>query len=110
MCEKSDHQVKAGLSAVGVALIALLTQAVVVHAQTSLSRSADTSSSEGSFEAPHASTNEVAPAGPALLALADVAGTETPAVGGLWVSGNMAGGLTYLHWIAGNQLAGLLKL
>lgn len=110
MCEKSDHRVKAGLSAVGVALFALMTQAVVVYAQTGLSRSADPSSSACSFEAPRADTNAAADAGPALLALADVAGTGTAAAGGLWLSGNMAGGLTYLHWIAGNQPAGLLKL
>lgn len=48
--------------------------------------------------------------GPALLALADVAGTGPAAAGGLWLSGDTAEGFRCLQWIAGKQPSGLLRL
>lgn len=110
MFKKADHQTKASLSTLGIALIALLAQAVVAQAQISIGRSAGESSADHTFDAPHAETNGATSASPVLLALADVAGAGTETAGGLWLSGNIAGGITYLHWIAGNQPAGLLKL
>lgn len=110
MSERADHQARAGLSTLGVALIALLAQAVFVHAQIGDSRSAGEDTPHRSFDAPRVNLKAAASAGPAFLALADVAGVEPAAAGGLWLSGNTAGGLTYLHWIAGNPPGGLLKL
>jgi hypothetical protein len=110
MFEKAAHQMKAWLSTFGVALIALLAQAVVVHAQDSARWPGGADSPDRPFDAPHADANVAADVGPALLALADVAGAGMEADGGLWLSGNIAGAITYLHWVAGNQPAGLLKL
>jgi hypothetical protein len=90
-------------------LLALLAQAAA-KAQTSISQQAVDSSPLRFFDEPDLDMTAPGITDPALLALADAAGTGTAASGGLWLSGDTARGLTYLQWIAGNQQGGLLKM
>jgi hypothetical protein len=111
MFRKADQQVRAALATLGIVLVALLTQAFVVRPQVvSVNRSVSEDTPDHLFDVLRADISLAATASPASLALADVAGTETEADGGLWLSGDRVGGFTYLHWIADYPREGLLKL
>lgn len=109
MSERFNHTVKLRLTTLLRVVFTLMAQAVLACAQTSENRSADGLSLQPTDQ-PCLDALASAGTSPALLGLADVAARGTAAAGGLWLSGNTAGGLTHLHWIAGNQPAGLLKV
>ena len=110
MYRRADQQARNGLAILVVAFLTMLVQAGGTHAQTSGREPGCNLPARDLIDAQRADTNAPANLDPALAALADVAGKKGAAAGGLWLSGNIAGGFTYLHWIAGNQPAGLLKL
>src|SRR5690242_6508299 len=99
MFRKADQKVSAGLATLGIALVALLTQAFIVRPQVvSVNRSASEDAPDRLFDVLRADISIAATASPAMLALADVAGAETQADGGLWLAGDRVAGVTYLHW------------
>jgi len=110
MSEEFDQRVRITLFTLVIALFTVFAQPVAALAQTSVNERAIDPSPlpipDVTRPGPDASTN----VGPALLALADVAGTGTAASGGLWLSGDTARGIAHLQWIAGTQSAGLLKM
>ena len=108
MSEKSDQKVRASMFTPLIALLAMLAQAVASYAQTSVNEQAGNSSQPAFFDLAWLDLKTPYSIGPALLALADVAGTATAASGGLWLSGDTSEGFRYLQWIAGNQPTGLL--
>ena len=96
MFEKSHHRRRAGLFTFIITIFSMLAQAGAAYTQTAISMTAYESSPRHSTDGPRLDASVPAEADAALRALADVAGTATPATGGLWLSGNTAGGLTYL--------------
>jgi hypothetical protein len=110
MSQKSNRKAGASTFTLASALLAILAQAVTSHAQAGVNERAGDSLQPGFFVAGRPDPNATASVGPALLALADVAGTGTATAGGLWVSGDTAEGLRYLQWIVGNQPTGLLEV
>jgi hypothetical protein len=110
MSEEYYRKARECLFALAMVLFTILAQAAATHAQIATGRQAGDLPPLRFFEAPCEETNKPASTGPTLLALVDVAGGETAAAGGLWLSGDTARGLAHLRWIAGNQPAGLLKV
>lgn len=108
MCRKSASQARVNSFTLVVALAGLLAPAVATQAQTGICEPAGDGSPAAFFDDRKADTEAPAGISPAQLALADIAGTATP--GGLWLTGDSAGGLAYLRWTAGNQPTGLLEI
>src|ERR1044071_5220349 len=110
MSQKFNRKAAAGTFTLVSALLAMLAQAVPSHAQMGVNEREGDLLQPGFFDAGWLGLNATAGIGPARLALADVARTETATGGGLWVSGDTEKGIRSLEWIVGDRPTGLLEI